>query len=65
MSEHSCTFCRVAAREKIAQLDRFAVAGKSVEDFLNDPVEDQITSDMIRLMQQHDVIKRKEQNPLI
>jgi hypothetical protein len=59
-TEHSCAFCRIAARENVAQIERFTRSKKSAEDFLNDPIEDQISSDLTELMIQHDKVKRIE-----
>jgi len=63
MSEHTCAFCRIARYMNIAQIERFTQSGKSPEDFLNDPVEDQISSDVTQLMIEHDKLKSKENRP--
>ena len=60
MSEHTCAFCRIAREMNIAQIERFTKSGKSPEDFLNEPSEDQISSDVTELMIQHDRIKTAE-----
>ncbi len=57
---HSCPFCRIARAMNIAQINRFTESGKPAEDFLNDPIEDQISSDVTVLMIEHDKIKSKE-----
>lgn len=63
MSEHSCAYCRIAREMNIAQIDRFTKSKKSPEDFLNDPREDQISSDVTTLMIQHDKLKSAENRP--
>jgi hypothetical protein len=64
MSEHSCAYCRIARIMNIAQINRFTESGKSPEDFLNDPYEDQISSDVTMLMIDHDRLKSKENRPV-
>lgn len=63
MSEHTCAYCRIARLMNIEQIERFTKSEKSPEDFLNDPVEDQISSDVTTLMIQHDKLKTAENRP--
>lgn len=63
MSEHSCAFCRIARQVNIDQIERFTKSGKSAPDFLDDPAEEQISSDVTQLMIEHDKIKIAEHTP--
>lgn len=63
MSEHTCAFCRIARQVNIDQIERFTKSGKSPEDFLNDPREEEISSDVTQLMIEHDKLKHAENTP--
>lgn len=64
MTEHSCAYCRIARIVNADQIDRYTKSRKPIEDFLNDPSEEQISSDVTELMIQHDRIKSREKHPV-
>lgn len=60
MPQHSCAFCRVAREMNSQQIQRYLASGKDPEEFLNDPREDQWSSDQNVLMMAHEKIKIRE-----